>query len=146
MDTTLDNVSLQTLDGPSPAGTVGVFVDAVADNLTFWTTEKPVPSFSAQINDYSSVLFNLDDQRAVGVQIENFLTYAVHEHPSLMPLVRVLNLIPRPYGDTRLVTNRLLAELRPTDPDDLKQIDFILRHIIDLTGGVDPDLAVITPR
>jgi Fe-S-cluster formation regulator IscX/YfhJ len=137
--TSLGHTTIQTDRSTSTAGAASAAYDPILDALTLWLIEHPVPHLTESANAFVSVLFDLTTGAAIGVRIDNFLAFAVHEFPRLQVVAQYLDLVPRQFGDTELLNTRVIMESNPYDDDMARETKKILENIIDETGGFDSD-------
>lgn len=135
----IEDVALPTGTAEDARGKATATYDAVADSLTFWLAPEPLPHTVLPVNDYVSLLGVFPTGAVRGIQIDNFLAFAVHEYPGIMPLARFLKLVPRAYGDTDLFAGRLVRVATPFDEGLARQAKVIISGVVHLTGGYDPD-------
>lgn len=140
----LGPIEIQT----SPSSTMvatdpAVFYDAYSDELVFKLDPIRQQAFSFPVNDFVSILYDDDADQTIGIQIDNFATYAVHEYPALAVIAKIVGIEPRDPDDTILFregrTVLRAQEFTPAEEDAFKDV---IRRIIDYTGGFDEDITV----
>jgi hypothetical protein len=140
----LDSVEIQM----SPARTMVItdpviIYDAYSDELIFKRDGNRRQSFSCPVNDYVSLLYDDDADQTIGIQIDDFATYAVHEFPALEAIAKIVGIEPRQRDDTALFRDgRIVQRAQEFTPEDEAEFKKVIRRIIDYTGGFDPDITV----
>ncbi len=114
--------------------------DAVLDALSYWQRGQVIPHLSEPVNAYLSLLIDADSGRTAGFRIDNFLAFAVHEHPALLPLAQYLDLVPRERGDTRLFAKRIIRQAHDHDDELAAQAKWVIINAIEATGGIEPGM------
>lgn len=91
------------LPGPSeidPSRLVFGYNDA-ADTLYVFFYERGQPSVSVDLNDYLYLLVDRTTRRVVGLQIEDYLTVAVREHPEWLSMADLAGVPQVAIDETR---------------------------------------------
>lgn len=129
----LGDIAIELGDAVLPTHHPVVHYDAISDEFIFWLTGEPVPHLTEPANDVASILFDLENGEALGVQIDNFATYAVPRYPNLEPVARFFSILPRPA--TSLFSPQTVMEVQEIEESEYPLVKHVLMTIIDQTGG-----------
>ena len=84
--TTLELVPIPPTEEELDLNRFGFGYNDVADTLYIHFFGNPQPAVSVVVNEFLYLRVNRATQKIVGLQIEDFLSYVVHEHPEWLPL------------------------------------------------------------
>jgi hypothetical protein len=76
--------------------------DAGADILHVHFFGRPLPAVNIDITEYLYLRVDIETHRVVGLQIDGYLHYAVHQNPALLILAELAGIDPAVIDETRL--------------------------------------------
>lgn len=140
----LGPIEMQTSpDSTLVAVNPSISYDAYSDELVFKLDGKRQQTFSFPVNDFVSILYDDEHDQTIGIQIDNFATYAIREHPALAVIAKVSGIEPRAATDTQLFREgRTIRRENEFTAEDEAAFKAVIRQIIDFTGGFDSDIIV----
>lgn len=140
----LGPIEIQTSPGTTlVAVNPSISYDAYSDELIFKLDSDREQTFSFPVNDFVSILYDDDQDESIGIQIDHFATYAIREYPALAIIAKVTGIEPRTTADVRLFREgRTIRRENEFTAEDEAAFKAVIRQIIDVTGGFDPDIEI----
>ena len=121
-----------------------IHYDFYADELILKLDQHRRQSFSLPVNDVVSLLYDDEANETIGIQIDNFASYAVHHFPALSIIAKIVGIVPRDPEDTPLFREDRIVRMRSDfTKEDETRFKEVIRRIIDFTGGFDPEITVV---